>query len=193
MEPILKTIRRSIQSLQSSEEWVELIRDLDAPIPELKLANEFQMRWAEKDDLQVINALEGYIKEATFLESSLDYGDRCLLFEKAGLICAFAWVTFKDYALNIWHTLRLPAGYAYLVYIYVRPEYRCQGVGSCLLCRLMKFLQILGLTKIISGMYRDWHISMRLHTKVGFRFYRVFTEKRIFRFVLLPPKVMQFE
>jgi ribosomal protein S18 acetylase RimI-like enzyme len=120
---------------------LELVRDLRAPIAFLNVPFDFGMRWAEKNDLETINALEGYVKETTFLESSLESGDFCLIFEKDDNIKAFAWVTFKDFPLNVWHTLRLPPGYSYLVYIYVQPEYRNQKVGTCLLGCLMKGLK----------------------------------------------------
>lgn len=193
MPPIRGTIERLRRSLQSIEEWIELIRDLRRPISFLNVPFNFYMRWAEKDDLATINALEGYVKEVKVLESSLESGDCCLIFEKENIIEAFAWVTFKNYPLNIWHTIRLPPGYAYLVYIYVQPEYRNQMVGTCLLGCLMKALSEMGSIKLISGMYNDWEISLRLHYKHDFRILRKYTERRILKFVFLPPQKQDFE
>jgi len=184
-----EVIERLTQVLRSSEEWLEFGRDLRAPISFPDVPFDLGMRWAEKGDLEAINALEGYVKEVAFLESSLESGDRCLIFEKEKFIEAFAWVTLKDYPLNIWHTLRLPPGYAYLVYIYVQPEYRNQKVGTCLLGCLMKALKELGFTTLIAGMYSDWEISLSLHSKHGFRLFRRYTERKLLRCISLPPRI----
>jgi len=193
MEPIRKTIERIGRSVQSSEEWIELIRDLRESVTFLGVPFDFRMRWAEKGDLKTINALEGYVKEVKILESSMENGDTCLVFEKDDIIEAFAWVTFRNYPLNIWHTLRLPTGHAYLVYIYVRPEYRNQKVGTCLLGCLIKALHERGYTNLISGMYNNWEISLRLHYKQGFKILRKYTERKILKFISFPPKKQNFE
>ena len=94
--------------MQSCDEWLELIRDLDAPVPTGRQPAGLHMRWAHSGDLFAINALEGFVKETEFMEQSLRKGDRCLLLENDAGIRAFAWVTFRDFKLALWYTLKLP-------------------------------------------------------------------------------------
>jgi hypothetical protein len=105
------------KTLDPAVDWMELVRDLEARISIQPPEFDFSMRWADKRDLLILDAMQGYVKEIEFLERSLDQGDRCLLLERSGKICAFAWVTFRDYRLSMWHTMHLPLGFAYLVYI----------------------------------------------------------------------------
>ncbi len=176
-----------------SVDWMELVRDLEAPIALRLPPCAFSMRWAEKADLLAIDAMQGFVKEIEALETGLERGDRCLLLERHGAICAFAWVTFRDVRLSLWHTLRLPPGFAYLVYIHVEPEYRRRGVATCLLGCLMLSLRESGCRRLVSGMYGDWESSIRLHVKCGFRICRRYTERRILRFFPYPPKVTELE
>jgi len=76
--------------MQTCEEWLELIRDLDEPITTARAPVGLELRWAHKGDLFAINALEGFVKETDFMEASLRKGDRCLVLEDDGGICAFA-------------------------------------------------------------------------------------------------------
>lgn len=177
----------------SSVDWMELVRDLEAQISIQPPESDFCVRWAEKRDLLILDAMQGFVKEVEFMEESLDRGDRCLLLERTGEICAFAWVTFRDYRLSLWHTMHLPLGFAYLVYIHVQPEYRRKGVGTYLLNRLMVSLREDGYRRLISGMYGDWENSIRLHIKSGFKICRKYTERRILRFFPYPPKVTELE
>ena len=179
------------KTLDPSVDWMELVRDLDAPIPMHVPEIDFSRRWAHKKDLLAINAMQRFAKEVEFLERSLEQGDRCLLLEQFGRIAAFAWVTFRDYRLSLWHTVHLPPGFAYLIYIHVQPEYRRKGVGSYLLSCLMQFLRERGYHRLISGMYGDWEVSIRLHIKLGFRICRKYTQRRILRFFPYPPKETQ--
>jgi hypothetical protein len=48
MSPFPEVIERLSHFLQSSEEWLELVRDLRAPIAFLNVPFDFGMRWAEK-------------------------------------------------------------------------------------------------------------------------------------------------
>ena len=89
--------------------------------------------------------------------------------------------------------MRLPLGFAYLVYIHVEPEYRRRGVGTYLLNCLMLSLREDGYRRLISGMYGDWESSIRLHVKSGFRICRKYTERRILRFFPYPPKVTELD
>jgi len=85
--------------------------------------------------------MQRFVKEIQFMEKSLDREDRCLLLERSGKISAFAWVTFRDSRLSMRPTMHLPLDFAYLVYIHVQPEYRCIGVGTYLMNRLMLSLR----------------------------------------------------
>jgi GNAT superfamily N-acetyltransferase len=176
-----------------SESWLELVRDLEAPIAIPMPAFDFLFRCARKEDLLSISAMQGFVKEIDFLETALQRGDLCKLLEIDGGICAFAYVTFRDYRLGPWHTLQLPPGFAYLVYIHVEPEYRRKGVGTYLLNCLMKDLREMGYRRLISGMYEDWKESILLHTKSGFQICRKYTQRRIFRFFPYPPRKTPIE
>lgn len=187
MSPFRESIRRMTDRLQSCEEWLELVRNLAEPVHVKKPPVAFAMRWADKRDLFTINALEGFVKETNFMEASLAKGDRCLVLEREGRISAFAWVTFRDFRLALWYTLKLPPGWSYLVYIFVHPEYGKQGVGSYLLGSLMTRLRDLGHTMLVSGMYSNWEPSFRLHTKMGFRVQRRLKQCRVLDILPTPP------
>lgn len=188
MAPFRDSIRRMAERLETCEEWLELIRDLDKPIRIRKPSLEFSMRWADKQDLFTINALEGFVKETNFMEDAMDKGDRCLVLERDQKIYAFAWVTFRDYWLALWYTLRLQPGWSYLVYIFVHPEWGNQGVGAYLLGSLMKALRKQGCSRLLSGMYSTWEVSFRLHTKMGFRVHRRLSQCKILNLFPVPPR-----
>jgi len=188
MAPFRESIRRIAQGLQSCEEWLELIRDLNEPIRPVKTSADLHMRWARKEDLFAINALEGFVKETEFMEQSLRKGDRCLLLEDDRGICAFAWVTFRDFKLALWYTLKLAPGWSYLVYIFVHPAYARQGIGSYLLGSLMKSLRDLGYRRIVSGLYSNWEASLGLHQKMGFQIHRRLAQCKILNLFPTPPK-----
>jgi GNAT superfamily N-acetyltransferase len=174
--------------MQTCEEWLELIRDLDEPIRPGTVPTDLHMRWARKEDLFAINALEGFVKETEFMEQSLRKGDRCLLLEDDRGICAFAWVTFRDFKLALWYTLKLAPGWSYLVYIFVHPAYTRQGIASYLLGSLMKSLRDGGGRRLISGMYSNWEASLALHQKMGFRIHRRLAQCKILNIFPTPPK-----
>jgi GNAT superfamily N-acetyltransferase len=188
MATVQRVIERVRRSVHSSAEWIELVRDLRSPIIMARVPKRFRMRRGSSEDLKRISALEGYVKDPCFLKSSLKKGDWCLIFAKGDSIAAFNWVTFRNYPLNSWHTLRLPPGYAYLAYIFVQPEYRNQKVGTRLLGCTLTQLKEQGYRGLISGMYSDWIISLRMHYTQGFKLYRTFKEQRILNCMLLPPK-----
>ena len=123
-----------------SENWLEFVRDLSEPISMQPPEINFSTRWAENKDVLSIAALEGFAKEIAFMKRALKKGDICLLLERDNNICAFAWVTFRDYRLDLWKTLYLLPGYAYLVYIFVRPEFQRKGVRFFLLGSIMEHL-----------------------------------------------------
>jgi ribosomal protein S18 acetylase RimI-like enzyme len=183
-----ESIRRIAQGLQACEEWLEMVRDLDEHIPIQKPALELSMRWADKKDLLAVNALEGFLTETDDMEKALYKGDRCLLLERDQGICAFAWVTFRDYGLALWYTLRLGPDSSYLVYIFVHPELGNRGVGSFLLGSLMASLRKQGRRWLLSGMYSNWDASIRLHTKMGFRVHRRLSQCKILNIFPVPPK-----
>lgn len=165
--------------MQTCEDWLELVRDLAEPIDPGRAPAGFHMRRADKGDLFTINALEGFVKETEFMEASLRKGDLCLLLEDDGRICAFAWVTFRDFKLALWYTLKLSPGWAYLVYIFVHPAYARQGMASYLLGSLMETLREKGCSRLISGMYRNWEASIGLHKKMGFHIQRRLSQCKI--------------
>ena len=172
----------------NSESWIELVRDLSEPIDMPSPEIIFSRRWAEHKDILFIAALEGFVKEIEFMKRALEKGDICLLLERDGGICAFAWTTFRDYRLSLWHTLHLPPGYAYLVYIFVNPEFQRKGVGYYLLNCMMAHLKNLGCNFLISGMYANWQISLNLHRKAGFKINKKFIKRRLLRFLPFPPE-----
>ena len=188
MAPFRESIRRIAERLETCEEWLELVRDLDEPIRIRKPSLDFSMRWADKGDLFAINALEGFVKETHFMENALDKGDRCLLLEQDQKMFAFAWVTFRDYSLALWYTLKVHPGWSYLVYIFVHPEWGNQGVGAYLLGSLMKALRKQGCSRLLSGMYSNWDVSFGLHTKMGFRVHRRLSQCRILNLFPVPPR-----
>ena len=174
--------------MQSCDEWLELVRDLDAPVQTGPRPPGLCMRWADSGDLFAINALEGFVKETEFMEQSLRKGDRCLLLEDDAGIRAFAWVTFRDFKLALWYTLKLPPGWSYLVYIFVHPSYARKGVASHLLGALMESLKVMGCRRIVSGMYRNWEASIGLHQKMGFRIHRRLAQCKILNIFPTPPR-----
>ena len=188
----MPTLRNIIDGLtiqgNDSENWIELVRDLSEPILQQPSDIQFSKRWAEDKDILTIAALEGFVKEIDFMAQALEEGDICLLLEHGDEICAFAWVTFRDYRLDLWHTLHLLPGYAYLVYIFVRPEFQRKGVGYYLLCSIMGHLKEMGCEYLISGMFASWTISIGLHRKAGFRINKKFIKRRFLRFLPYPPK-----
>jgi GNAT superfamily N-acetyltransferase len=189
--PFRESIRRIAKKMQTCEEWLELVRDLRKPIqPPGCLPADLHLRWAEKSDLLTINALEGFVKETDFMEASLRKGDRCLVLEHDGRIRAFAWVTFSDFALALWYTLKLPPGWSYLVYIFVHPALGGRGIGSHLLGSLMEAVRDQGGSHMVSGMYSDWHASIRMHTKLGFAIQRRLSQCRLLHIFPTPPKAV---
>lgn len=193
MAPFRENIRRLAARFESCEEWLELARDLTAPIHLSPPRHNFSLRWAEKKDLFTINALEGFVKETEFMEESLNKGDRCLLVEDQDSMIAFAWVTFRDFHLALWYTLELPPGWSYLVYIFVHPLYAGKGLGRFLLGSLMKALQDDGCQKLVAGMYSNWAASIRLHTKMGFKLHRRLSQCRLMNIFPTPPRIMDGE
>lgn len=193
----MPTLRQILNGLTAngndSENWIELVRNLGEPISITPPEIHFSERWAEHKDILAIAALEGFVKEIDFMTRALEKGDICLLLERNSEICAFAWVTFRDYRLDLWHTLHLLPGYAYLVYIFVRPEFQRKGVGFYLLGFLMGHLRDMGCNYLISGMYANWQISINLHRKAGFRVNKKFIKRRLLRFLPYPPKKVEFE
>ncbi len=173
--------------MQTCEEWLELIRDLEAPITRVSAPAGLNLRWADKADLFAINALEGFVKETEFMEASLRKGDRCLVLEDDGRICAFAWVTFRDFRLALWYTLKLAPGWSYLVYIFVHPAYARRGIASYLLGELMEYLRERGYKRVISGLYGNWDASIGLHKKMGFRIHRRLSQCKILSILPTPP------
>lgn len=193
MAPFRENIRRLAARFESCEEWLELVRDLSAPINLTPPHKNYGMRWAEKRDLFTINALEGFVKETEFMEESLNKGDRCLLMEDQDSMIAFAWVTFRDFDLALWYKLKLPPGWSYLVYIFVHPSYARQGIGGYLLGSLMKALQEDGYEKLIAGMYSAWEASIRLHTKMGFKLHRRLKQCKLMNIFPTPPHITDVE
>ncbi|MCB2145578.1 MAG: GNAT family N-acetyltransferase [Deltaproteobacteria bacterium] len=188
--PFRESIRQIAKKMQSCEEWLELVRDLQEPIQTGGLQAELHLRWADKGDLMAINALQGFVKETDFMEASLRKGDRCLVVEHEERICAFAWVTFSDFSLALWYTLKLPPGWSYLVYIFVHPRFAGRGMGSALLGSLMKAVRDQGGSHMIAGMYSNWHASFRMHTKLGFRVHRRLSQCRLLNIFPTPPKAV---
>jgi L-amino acid N-acyltransferase YncA len=185
--PFRESIKRIARSMQTCEEWLELSRDLEEPITTDSAPAGLSLRWAHKGDLFAINALEGFVKETEFMEASLRRGDRCLVLEDNGRICAFAWVTFRDFRLALWYTLKLAPDWSYLVYIFVHPTYARQGIASYLLGSLMEYLRKGGYQRVISGMYSNWEASIGLHKKMGFRVHRRLTQCKILSVLPTPP------
>ena len=188
MAPFRESIRRIAQGMQSCEEWLEWVRDLNEPVRPGEGSADLRMRWAHKGDLLAINGLQGFVKETEFMEQSLRKGDRCLLLENDNGICAFAWVTFRDFKLALWYTLRLPPGWSYLVYIFVHPGYARKGVASYLLGSLMNALRDMGCSWLVSGMYSNWEASIGLHRKMGFQIHRRLAQCKILNIFPTPPK-----
>jgi GNAT superfamily N-acetyltransferase len=188
MAPFRESIRRIAERLETCEEWLELVRDLEEPIPLGKPSIECSIRWADKQDLFAVNALQGFVDEPGSMEDALDKGDRCLLLERDQRVFAFAWVTFKDYSLALWYTLKVQPGWSYLVYIFVHPEYGRRGVGAYLLGSLMTALREQGCTRLLSGMYSNWDASFTLHTKMGFRVQRRLSQCKLLNLFPVPPK-----
>ena len=188
--PFRESIRQLAKRMQTCEEWLELVRDLQDPIETGSLPAELRMRWADKGDLMAINALQGFVKETDFMEASLRKRDRCLVLEHDGRICAFAWVTFSDFRLALWYTLKLSPGWSYLVYIFVHPQFAGRGIGSILLGSLMAAVRDQGGSHMIAGMYSNWHASIRMHTKLGFRIQRRLSQCRWLNILPTPPKAV---
>ena len=191
------SMRQFIEGLcckpELAKDWIELVRDLKAPVCVENPVIEFSKRWADDKDMLVIGEMQGFVKGEDFLDRAIAGGDQFLLLERSGRICAFAWVTFRDYRLALLHTLRLDPGVAYLVYIFVLPEFQRKGVGHYLLGTLMQRLRDRGCHTLVSGMYEDWHISINLHLKSGFRMTRKFEKRKILRYIPYPPKVIKIE
>jgi L-amino acid N-acyltransferase YncA len=183
-----ESIRRIAQKMQSCEEWIEMVRDLREPIDPGKPPSNLRMRWAERKDLFAIAALEGFVKETDFMEESLRKGDRCLLMEDEEHLQAFAWVTFRDFKMALWYTLKLPQGWSYLEYIFVHPAVAARGVGSYLLGSLLLAVRDQGYSHMVAGMYSDWNVSIRLHSRMGFRTHRRLTQCKILNIFPTPPK-----
>lgn len=183
-----EALQRLARRLQTCEEWLEMVRDLSRPIPAGSPPDGLHRRWAGTADLMTINALEGFVKDTAFMEAALRKGDRCLLLESDGAIEAFAWVTFRDFRLAPWYTLKLSPGWCYLEYIFVHPAIGRRGVGSYLLGELMTAVRHQGATHMLAGMYATWEASIRLHTRLGFDLHRRLTQCRLLNIFPTPPK-----
>jgi GNAT superfamily N-acetyltransferase len=181
-------LKRIAQRMQTCEEWMEMVRDLARPIHSGPKPDGLHQRWAGAADLMAINALEGFVKETALMEEALRRGDRCLLLESDGAIDAFAWVTYRDFKLAPWYTLKLSPGWCYLEYIFVHPAVGRRGVGTYLLAELMAAVRDLGATHMIAGMYATWEASIRLHAKAGFDLHRRLTQCRLLNIFPTPPK-----
>lgn len=185
--PFRESIKRLAERFETCEEWLELVRDLEEPIALRKPSLDLSMRWAGKEDLFAIHALQGFVDDPGSMQDALDKRDRCLLLEEDQKIFAFAWVTFRDYGLAPWYTLKVQPGWSDLVYIFVHPGYGKQGIGAYLLGSLMKALQEQGCTRLLSGMYGNWDASFKLHTKMGFRVHRRLSRCKILNLFPVPP------
>ena len=185
--PFRESIRRLAERFETCEEWLELVRDLDEPVVISKPSLEFSMRWAGKEDLFAVNALQGFVDDPSTMGNALARGDRCLLLEEDQKIFAFAWVTFRDYSLALWYTLKVQPGWSYLVYIFVHPQYGNRGIGTYLLGSLLKALKEQGCTRLLSGMYSTWDASFKLHKKMGFRVHRRLSQCKILNLLPVPP------
>ncbi len=185
--PFRESLRRLAERFETCEEWLELVRDLDEPIRIGEPSVKCSMRWADKEDLFAVNALQGFVDDPGSMENALNKGDRCLLLEQEHRIFGFAWVTFRDYNLALWYTLKVPPGWSYLVYIFVHPEYGRQGLGAHLLGSLLKALREQGCTRLLSGMYSNWEGSFKLHTQMGFRVHRRLSQCKILDLFPVPP------
>jgi GNAT superfamily N-acetyltransferase len=183
-----ESIRRIAQKMQTCEEWIEMVRDLGEPIDPGKPPLNLHMRWAKKEDLFAINALEGFVQETDSMDESLRKGDRCLLLEEGENLRAFAWVTFRDFKMALWYTLKLAPGWSYLEYIFVHPAVAGQGVGFYLLGSLLMAVRDQGFSHMLAGMYSNWDVSIRLHTKMGFRVHRRLTQCKLLNILPVPPK-----
>ena len=193
----MPALRRIIEHLTVESDgdasWIELVRDLGEPITVQVPAITFSRRWADEGDIAEIAALEGFVKTIEVMANAFRHGDRCLLLDRGGRIGAFAWIAFRDYPLALWHTLRLPPKAAYLVYIFVRPEFRRRGVAAYLLGSVMGHLRTMGYERLISGMYDDWQASIDLHRKAGFRIQKKFIVRKLLRVIPVPPKEVEFD
>lgn len=185
--PFRESIRRLAERFETCEEWLELVRDLDEPVVISKPSLEFSMRWAGKEDLFAVNALQGFVDDPSTMGNALARGDRCLLLQEDQKIFAFAWVTFRDYSLALWYTLKVQPGWSYLVYIFVHPQYGNRGIGTYLLGSLLKALKEQGCTRLLSGMYSTWDASFKLHKKMGFRVHRRLSQCKILNLLPVPP------
>jgi GNAT superfamily N-acetyltransferase len=182
-----QAMREFAERFSKCEEWIELSRDLREPIERCEPRVEGLLRWAEHRDLMTINALEGFVKETAFLEKALDKGDRCLIFEIREQIAGFAWVTFRNFKLAPWYTIELSPDRAYLEYIYVRPDFSRNNIASHLLERLMLSLRENERNILISGIFSDWDVSLKLHMKMGFKIRRRLKQCRMLNIFPLPP------
>ena len=191
MSALKRILERLTTRSDNAESWVELVRDLREPISLDFPAVGFNIRWAGKADIMEIAALKGFVKEVDVMTRSLRHGDRCILFEHKGRIVAFAWIAFRNYRLAVWRTLHLPDDAAYLVYIFVRPEFRRQGVGSYLLRCVMRRLRQKGYKRLISGMYANWEASIHLHFKAGFRIDKKFVKRKLLHIIPVTPKKLE--
>jgi GNAT superfamily N-acetyltransferase len=183
------SLKRIARRMQRCEEWIEMVRDLREPIAPGRAPTGFELRWGQAGDLEAINALEGFVQETESLAASLRQGDRCLLLSQDGQVRAFAWVTFRDVRMALWYTLRLPAGWCYLEYIFVHPAVAGRGVGTYLLGCLLAALRDQGCSHMIAGMYGTWEASIRLHAKMGFRIQRRLTQCKLLGIFPVPPAV----
>jgi L-amino acid N-acyltransferase YncA len=53
---------------------------------------------------------------------------------------------------------------------------------------LMKALRDQGYNRLLSGMYSNWDVSLRLHTRMGFRVQRRMSQCKILNLFPVPPK-----
>lgn len=90
--------------------------------------------------------------------------------------------------MALWYTLNLPPGWSYLVYIFVHPTFAGRGIGSHLLRSLMEAVRDQGGSHMVAGMYSDWHASIHMHTRLGFRVQRRLTQCRLLNIFPTPPK-----
>lgn len=67
--------------------------------------------------------------------------------------------------------------YAYLGFMFVRPEYRRKGISQNIISRLKSWAQLRGLEELRLDVYDDNHIAMAAYENIGFK--RHLVEMRI--------------
>lgn len=98
-------------------------------------------------------------------------GDICVIAERDGQIIGMEWMQFnKEKEGGIDYAISLPEKSIWVHDAFVEPAYRKKRVWGNLISEIIKYCQRNSLSKVYTAIYSENEISMKVHSRYGFRF-----------------------